>query len=743
MKSNFYPITFDFEEFHVQRVAYRDGLLQELRQQHNATHSFFRREDFIYISPGVEGAVNLGTTVRLSIQQQPDVVSSLIKHLFFRAVKDAQPDLQPEFYPFRFAARNLDFDLARREVPEPLQGVLTFKRITEVQFRPHTDADGYIVFGALINHRYRWNLDRTCQDLTESGWDLAGRVVAGMQQAEYSDGVVAPEISVLGPVRRITGQQAIVETSNGEVSYELADLRLHTSRDNITAFLAWNVGDDRAETIMRAIKAAETQRLRPDVVMNQIEAIGRWLSRLVYRNHDAFGFHITADNAVTTPNTFSLTEPSLIFDHSRTRVHSQPSQGLNLYGPYSRSIGFSINTPRVLLIFHRRNAGDYTKFMAELRDGIPGHSWFPNGIVGKYRLTSMSHQIEELTDYSVDAYLSAIDRGVNRADAPFDLAILETQESFRCLPVVDNPYFRAKAVLYMQGTVVQFIKPEIARNPGNSIDGIALQIYAKLGGTPWTIPVDQSVDRELVIGIGSAILRPNHYAGAAQTRFVGISTFFAADGKYLANSRTRNVVYEEYFDELLRNLKEALDRLSNEYSWSPQDRIRLIFHIFKPIKNLEADVVTRLVSEYPQFDIRFAFVTLAERHPYVLYDENQSGYNGKGAHVPTRGYTLLLGPRHCLVHLMGTREVRTTRHGAPTPVLVSIHERSTFFDMQYIVQQIFKFSRLSFRTFTPTYTPATLLYANLLTRQLKDLRAVPGWNPSTANAQLRDKKWFL
>ena len=154
-------------------------------------------------------------------------------------------------------------------------------------------------------------------------------------------------------------------------------------------------------------------------------------------------------------------------------------------------------------------------------------------------------------------------------------------------------------------------------------------------------------------------------------------------------------------------------------------------------------MVTRLVSEYPHFDIRFAFVTLAERHPYVLYDENQSGYNGKGAHVPTRGYTLLLSPRHCLVHLMGMREVRTVRHGAPTPVLVSIHERSTFLDMQYIVQQIFKFSRLSFRTFTPTYTPATLLYANLLTRQLKDLRSVPGWNPSTANAQLRDKKWFL
>jgi hypothetical protein len=76
-------------------------------------------------------------------------------------------------------------------------------------------------------------------------------------------------------------------------------------------------------------------------------------------------------------------------------------------------------------------------------------------------------------------------------------------------------------------------------------------------------------------------------------------------------------------------------------------------------------------------------------------------------------------------------------------MLISIHERSTFVDIQYIVQQVFKFSRLSFRSFTPSGAPATLLYANLLTRQLKHLRSIPTWNSVLANTQLRDKKWFL
>jgi len=741
MKSNFYPIEFDFTEFDVQRIPYQDGLLERLRQGHNRTHSFFRRGEYIYISPGEEGAETLGVTARLSIKQEPQVVSSLIKHLFFRAVKRDQPGLQPEFYPFRFAARRRDLDLAAEVLPEPLRDVLTFKRITEVQFRQNESNGGDLTFGMLVNHRYKWRLSRTCQDLAEAGFDLVGREVIGMQSPGYSDGVVAPEVSLLGPVQRINGDVATVVTNEGLADFSLRDIHLHNSRVNITAFLAWHVGAPRADIMMRAIKELEVGQLKPNVVMNQIESLSRWLRQLEYRNQDAFGFRISDRNTVTTPTGFCLSEPSLIFDISKTRQSFLPSKGLNDYGPYSRSVGFALNSPKVLVVFHRQNASVFSTFLAQLRDGIPQHSYFSSGMVNKYRLTSMSYIIEEIGDYSPESYLAAIDRGIQRLDSTFDLAILETSADFRNLPPVDNPYFRVKSFLYMQGTVVQFIKPDTAANPNFTIDGIALQLYAKLGGTPWTIPVEQSVDRELVIGVGHTILRDSRYAGASQTRFVGISTFFAADGKYLTNSRTRHVPFDEYFTTLLNNLKDTLDRLASEYSWSAQDRIRLIFHIFKPIKNLEAEVVAQLVNEYPQYDIKFAFVTLAERHPYILHDDSRP--NGKGAFVPNRGFAWPLGSRQCLVQLVGNKEIRNTRHGLPTPVLVSIHEKSTFLDIQYVVQQVFKFSRLSFRNFEPIYTPATLLYANLLTRQLSDLRGIPGWNAGIANSQLREKKWFL
>lgn len=743
MKSNFYPIVFEFEEFDVQRIPFEDGLLSKLRQTYNKTHSFFRRDEFIYISPGTPDAETLGPTIRMSIQEHPLIVSSLIKHIFFRTVKEAQPRLQPEFYPFRFAAQRAEWDLALEFVPEHLRGILTFKRITEVQFRVHMAPQEHLVFGALVNHRYKWNLAQNCNDLLEAGFDLSSREVTGTRSPDFADGVVAPEISLLGRIHQLGDGIAVIDTNDGLKDYPLKDIHLLNSRENIYSYLSGMSNDSKATQILKNIKDREIQKLKLSVTMAEIEAMGQWLSELTYRNNDAFGFHITPNNSVISPAGFSLSEPNLIFDLSKTRVHSTPSIGLNMYGPYSRSTGFPGNSPRILVIFHRQQTGYFTKFLAELRDGIPAHQWFANGMIGKFRLTNIFYHIEEIANYSVEEYLGAIERGVARQDAPFDLAIIETNDDFRRLPNTENPYFRSKAMLYMQGTAVQSIKPETIKSPTYTIDGISLQLYAKLGGTPWTIPGDQSIDRELVIGIGSTISRTSQYAGAAQTRYVGISTFFSADGKYLSNSRTQSVPYEDYFSELLNNLKSALDRLSNEYSWNEGDRIRLIFHIFKPIKNMEADVVCSLVDEYPQYDIRFAFVTIVERHPYILYDEHQQGKNGKGANVPIRGYALPISSRECLVHLLGSQQVRTTRHGTPTPVLIRIHEQSTFLDLQYVVQQVFKFSRLSFRSYGPSYTPATLLYANLLTRQLKDLRGIPGWNSTVASTQLRQKKWFL
>ena len=740
MKSNFFPIQFDFEEFQIQQIPYTDGLLQALRQKYNATHSFFRRGNYIYISPGTEDAETLGEVVTMKINDNIDVVSSLVKHIFFRSITGSVK-LLPTFYPFTFAAQKDIYDLIFRHLPDNLKNVITYKRITDIQFRVH-DKNEQPVLVAVINNYYQWNISKNGLELENEGFGITGLEVNGLSFNDSSAGVVAPELSFLGRVIEVKGNKALVDTNKGKQEYSLSDLSLFKSNENILHYLGSFLGETRANEIINAAKTEEATRLNAAAVMAEIESLGKWLSSISYKNYDSFGFTIL-NNSVVNGQSIQVDEPKLIFDVSGTSTHTTPSVGLNTYGPYSRSTSFDVNSPKVLMICHQQHAGSFTKFLAELKNGIPNHSYFANGMVRKYSLTSMEYRIGEINDYSVKQYLDTISKIIRAEEAPFDIAIIETKEEFKRLAPEDNPYYQVKALLYLHGISVQFIKAETVRSPTYSIDGIALQIYAKLGGTPWTVPTSQSVDHELVIGIGSSIIRSNRYAGAVQTRVVGISTFFSADGKYISNSKTQDVSYEAYFDELLHNLKTSIERISNSYSWASGDRIRIIFHIFKPIKYIEADVVSKLIEEYTQYDIKFAFVTFSERHPYVLFNEKERGEFGKGQFVPRRSYNILLDKYSCLIQMIGPKEIRAAQHGAPTPVLIRVHQSSTFLDLTYIVQQAFKFTRLSYRSFNPAHTPITLLYSNMLARQLKVLKNLPNWNYEVANAKLRNKKWFL
>jgi hypothetical protein len=100
--TNFYPINLEFDEYTILQIPYREGFLQELRDQHNSTHSFFKYGDYIYASNKEGEDLDFGgEVVTLSIVEDQRVTSSLIKHLFFRTFKDNFEGIVPiQFYHF-------------------------------------------------------------------------------------------------------------------------------------------------------------------------------------------------------------------------------------------------------------------------------------------------------------------------------------------------------------------------------------------------------------------------------------------------------------------------------------------------------------------------------------------------------------------------------------------------------------------------------------------------------------------
>lgn len=280
------------------------------------------------------------------------------------------------------------------------------------------------------------------------------------------------------------------------------------------------------------------------------------------------------------------------------------------------------------------------------------------------------------------------------------------------------------------------------------MDSCALQIYAKLGGTPWILPSSPNIAHELIVGIGSSLIRDNIYAGAQQHKVVGITTFFNADGKYIFSNKSKEVAYQDYFQELLTSLKGSIDIISKEQAWNDREIVRIIFHVFKPMKDLEVEVVGKLIAQYPQYDIKFAFVSFGEHHPYMIFDLDQKGLSSrytshvKGKLTPARGTNLMLEPGVCLLQLKGPEDVKTDKQGFTGPLLIRIHRKSTFTDASYIVQQVYRLTNISYRTFKPSQLPVTLFYASLITEQLNKLKSIDGWNASFIKSQ-RNKKWFI
>lgn len=760
MTTNFYPINFDFNEYQVLRVKSEPDLLKELREKYNSTHSFFKDGDFIYISNKNGEDLGIGTTETMSVFDDRKTTASLIKHIFFRTFLETYPKYKPNsFYPFIFQSKKNENDLIHRFLPQGLKGRLSYTKQIEVQLRTIIVNDKE-QFGFLVNVNRNWNLNITCKELVEKGFNLIGYEVNHSEIIPEAKNVLLPNESLVGTVKEVKENLAIVETNEGEQSFNLNELYLRKTNKNIKEFLGFALrSPEKADLILENLKIEKSGTIIPKRVLSDFRSAAKLLffnkgESLSFENKDGFCFTVSSSTNLTHKS-FTLESPTFVFDPSRVRVDTGSDFGLRRYGPYDSS-QFSPKVPKLLVICHKKNRGKMAEFLKELIDGMPNSKYFTKGFQAKYELHTVEYDIQEMTSYEFEQ-IKKINSKLNYNP---DIVIIEIPSSLKEIKEVNESlYYQAKAYFLNLQIPIQIVNSEnIIKYDEYKLNAIGLQMYAKLGGVPWTILTKESIDREIIIGIGNSTFRNNIYTGNEQERIVGISTFFSGDGQYMMSGNIKDVPYDEYFQELLDSLKESINTLSKEYGWRENDTVRLVFHIFKPIKNVEFEVVKELISSITKYKIQFAFVTVSDFHPFLMYDESQKGIAkyGKtiGEFVPKRGENIVLNEYSCLVQMLGVDEMRTSKHGASHPLLIKILRPTSFekgdslkellfSDLHYITQQIFKFSLLSWRGFMPNQMPATMQYSNLIAKTLGKLRTMPGWNSEVINLNLKYKKWFL
>jgi len=382
---------------------------------------------------------------------------------------------------------------------------------------------------------------------------------------------------------------------------------------------------------------------------------------------------------------------------------------------------------------------------------------FEGGLLGKFRLTRVSVEYEEVQKPTANEYRRAAERLLNRAPTGIDLAFVQIQERFKELRGNQNPYLVSKAAFMEAGVPVQAVCIENIEANDSSLpyilNNVALASYAKLDGVPWVISTRSPTSHELVFGLGYSEVGKGRLG--AKARYVGITTVFQGDGRYIVWGLTREVEFDNYAEALLDNLRATVQFVNDHNRWQRGDNVRLIFHVYKPLKTREIEAIKQLVGKLveDQFSVEYAFLNLSSWHPYQIFDPQEGGVpyttltgqrRKKGKGVPKRGLCYQLSNRAALLHLTGPRDLKTAEQGTPRPLLVNLHPDSDFTDLTYLLRQIYHFTFTSWRSFFPATEPVTILYSRLIARMLGSLKPITGWNSKVLSVgSLRDRRWFL
>ncbi|TCL89538.1 argonaute-like protein [Rhizobium sp. PP-WC-2G-219] len=613
-------------------------------------------------------------------------------------------------------------------------------------------------------------IDISVHDLIASGFNPIGQYVCH-REAPSEDNVLS-RLETLGRVVGIEGSRLQLADFSGDENVNPHDVTLEPRQENIEA-LVRHYYPHKAERILAGLrkrrhpyasangKLAEIRKVLEGVAgrLESIEIAGMKLEmgRLLEQGDTLF------------PQKIETQRPGFLFGAQGRDSGLYPDPGVKSHGPF-KYMQHERNEPVVAIICESRYRGRIDQLARALRDGIGEDAWrdamrgrpkalenpFQGGLVGKLRLSRVQFEYEEVGDDSPEAYHDAIQKLLSRLPETPDLALVQVRANFKSLRNEKNPYFAAKAAFMTVGVPVQSIQAETAdmqiSNLAYMANNLALASYAKLGGTPFVISTRMPATHELIVGLGYTEISEGRFG--PKSRFVGITTVFQGDGRYLVWGQTREVEFENYASALLASLKTTIDAVRKENNWQPRDRVRLIFHVYKPLKHVEMDAIRQLVQDLlkGEHEVEFAFLDISRYHDFAIFDPSQEGtaYFSdrkrllKGIGVPPRGLCLQLDSRTILLQMTGTKEVKTDEQGLPRPLKLTLHHESDFRDMTYLARQVYSFSYMSWRSYFPAIEPVSISYSRLIAGALGNLRSMPGWNSSVLTAgSLRNRLWFL
>lgn len=763
---NLLPVTFSTDQIEGFNLDYGDkGQLRDLQDRYRNEFLLKRRGGSIQAVPLSSERKPLdGESCMFSASEDWSLFHRLLEEGIRRFLRSEFPSMNvPEYGPVLFRVEGEPYDLVRKALGEnryaleKLGFIHIYRKYHLRGTHVNNKEENCLVHGTLISISTSWQIRASIADLVSRGINVVGCYVVPL---ESDRGRTRIGNTIVGRIREIDGSRIHLVDFRDQEVVDAHQYSIEASLENVTRCATSLIGR-QASSAMRLIRQEVGRLSSAEGQLERIDQMAEALTKGPIQCAEAltatFSKQVLGAECNSPCPALVLEPPKYMLRYGRQPISGAIATVLSSQGPFDRD-SFRKTTPHILVVTAKQNLGRVEQFLRTWRDGGL-RSPYNRGFVQQYGLRGCDFHFvdfQETAQGTAQDYRQACLRALQESRdmvRRYDLAFVVIQERHRLLGS-DDPYLVAKAALMNDGIPVQEIEIETINLPTENqpfiLNNIALACYAKLGGTPWLLasPKGQGIAHELIIGLGSATLRESRLQG--EERYVGITTLFNYDGVYLLSNISRESAYNQYSQALQSALLSSIERVSVQKGWQPGDRVRLIFHTFKPLKNVEIETVKRLVKEnLAQFSLDFGFVVIGQDHEWTMYDPTSPGFTTRqgavrGRQAPKRGTTMFLDNQRALLAVTGPAELRSTDQGCPTPIQIMLNGASTFQDLEYLTRQIYEFTHMSWKTFSLAPMPVTITYSEAIASLLGRLRRIKDWNSTVLQTtQLASSLWFL
>lgn len=426
------------------------------------------------------------------------------------------------------------------------------------------------------------------------------------------------------------------------------------------------------------------------------------------------GFQLVGESNVTYP------ESDLnLLRFGEEKTHFNPYSGLKEHGPNKFT---DIQNIKFIFVFHADDREYANKLYSYLTKGFKG---FP-GLQQFVGIPLNLDKEKSITFTNAENPVDEIRRKLNEINFQdgnhyFSFYISRVKKDELDQGKRDF-YYQIKKSLLEKNIGSQAIFRDNITNPyfNYYLPNISIALLAKLGGVPWRL--SRPIKHDLVVGVGA-------FRTVGET-YLGTAAAFKNDGTF-CNFDAQKV---EGTTSLVTFIKDAL----NSASSMEHDLKRLVIHFYKDMSEKEEKAIIEALATQG-INLPYVVLSITTDSDYIPYDLS---FNGK---MPVSGTCVKLRNGHYVLcnNTRYSNSVGVKIDDFPLPINIKISktndDRISEEDERLLIDQVYQFSRMYWRSIKQKGVPVTVLYSQKFAEFSSHTEGLEQLNNDTVKRSL----WFL